>query len=116
MRILLIGATGQIGYSLPSVLSRTAHHITVLVRDQTKHSFPEHYRVLESRSFNRQAFRQALIGIDHVIYSAGLPEQYLPDTTVFDQVNLGLLKAFLAAVYGGLNTGEGVGLEFVIFS
>jgi len=95
MRIFLIGATGQIGYSLARMLSQTTHHITVLVRDQTKHRFPENYRVLESRSFNRQVFRQALSGIDHVVYCAGLAEQYMPDTTVFDRVNLDLLKPFL---------------------
>ena len=96
MRILLIGATGQIGYSLTKALAQTTHHITVLVRDRTKRPFPETVRVFESRSLNPQAFRQALGGIDHVIYSVGLPEQYMPDTNVFERVNLDLLKTFLA--------------------
>jgi nucleoside-diphosphate-sugar epimerase len=96
MRILLIGATGQIGYSLAKALAQTTHHITVLVRDRTKRPFPETVRVFESRSFNLQAFRRALSGINHVIYSVGLPEQYVPDTNVFERVNLGLFKAFLA--------------------
>ena len=96
MRILLIGATGQIGYSLAKALAQTTHHLTVLVRDRTKRPFPETVRVFESRSLNPQAFRQALSGIDHVIYSVGLPEQYMPDTNVFERVNLDLLKTFLA--------------------
>ncbi len=95
MRILLIGATGQIGYTLANALAQTMHHLTVLVRDRTKRQFPENCQVLESRSFNRRAFHQALSGIDHVIYSVGLPEQYAPDPNVFDRVNLDLLKAFL---------------------
>jgi nucleoside-diphosphate-sugar epimerase len=53
-------------------------------------------RVLESRSLDAQAFRKALSGIDHVIYSVGLPEQYAPDSGVFERVNLDLLKTFLA--------------------
>ncbi len=96
MHILLIGATGQIGYSLSKALTQTSHRVTVLVRDRTKQRFPEQFQVLESRSFDRQAFRRALNGIDHVIYSVGLPEQYLPDPSAFDRVNLGLLRVFLA--------------------
>ena len=98
MRILLIGATGQIGYSLAKMLPRTGHHITVLVRDKTKNVFPTNCQILESSSFNRQTFRQALIGIDHVIYSAGLPEQYVSDTNVFERVNLDLLKSFMVEI------------------
>ena len=95
MRILLIGATGQIGYSLVSALAQTSHPLSVLVRDRTKCPFPQTVRVLESRSFDAQAFRQTLSGIDHVIYSVGLPEQYVPDSGVFERVNLDLLKTFL---------------------
>ena len=96
MHILLLGATGQIGYSLARALAQTTHPLTVLVRDRTKHPFPQTVRVLESRSLDAQAFRQALSGIDHVIYSVGLPEQYVPDWRVFKRVNLDLLKIFLA--------------------
>ena len=96
MHILLLGATGQIGYSLARALAQTTHHLTVLVRDRNKHPFPQTVRVLESRSLNPQAFRQALSGIDHVIYSVGLPEQYAPDSGVFERVNLDLLRTFLA--------------------
>ena len=96
MRILLIGATGQIGYSLAKALSQTTHHITVLVRDRTKCLLPETVRVLESRALDPQAFRRAMSDIDHVIYSVGLPEQYMPDTSVFERINLGLFRVFLA--------------------
>jgi nucleoside-diphosphate-sugar epimerase len=95
VRILLIGATGQIGYSLVQALAQTTHQTTVLVRDGTKCRLPETVRVVESRAFNPQAFRQALCGIDHAIYAAGLPEQYVSDTNAFERVNLDLLKAFL---------------------
>ena len=96
MRILLIGATGQIGYSLAQALAQTTHHITVLVRDRSKRPFPKAVHVIESRALNPQAFCRALSGIDHVIYSTGLPEQYVPDTNVFERVNLDLFKTFLA--------------------
>ena len=96
MRILLIGASGQIGYSLASALAQTSHQLSVLVRDRAKPPFPQSVRVLQSRSLNPQAFRRALSDIDHVIYSVGLPEQYVPDSGVFERVNLDLLKIFLA--------------------
>lgn len=95
MRILIIGATGQIGYSLTKALAQTMHDLRILVRDRTKYLFPENCQVSESRSLDSQAFRQALNGIDHVIYSLGLPEQYQPDPNVFERVNLDLLKVFL---------------------
>ncbi len=95
MRILIIGATGQIGHSLTKALAQTMHDLRILVRDRTKHPFPENCQIFESRSFDSQAFRQALRCIDHVIYSVGLPEQYQPDPVVFERVNLDLLKAFL---------------------
>lgn len=95
MRILIIGATGQIGYSLFQALVQTTHQNTVLVRDRTKCRWPGAARVIESRKFTPQAFRQALCSIDHVIYAAGLPEQFVPDTNAFERVNLDLLKAFL---------------------
>jgi dihydroflavonol-4-reductase len=96
MRILLIGATGQIGYSLAQALAQTTHQVTVLVRDRTKRSFPKAVQVIESRALSPRAFRHALSGIEHVIYSVGLPEQYLPDANVFERVNLDLFKTFLA--------------------
>ena len=95
MRILLIGATGQIGYSLAKALTITMHDLRVLVRDRTNRRFPEDCQVFESPTLESQAFRRALTGIDHVIYSVGLPEQYQPDSVVFERVNLDLLKAFL---------------------
>ena len=68
MHILLLGATGQIGYSLSKALAPTSPRLTVLVRDRTKQRFPKDFRILESALFNGQAFRRAPNGIDHVTY------------------------------------------------
>lgn len=74
MRILVIGATGQIGYSLVQVLAKTSHKVTVLVRNRARCKFPERVRVLESPAFGAQAFRGAMGDVDHVVYTLGLPE------------------------------------------
>jgi nucleoside-diphosphate-sugar epimerase len=95
MRILVIGATGQIGYSLVQALTKTPHKITVLVRNRARRAFPVSVRILESPDFDAQAFHSAMHGLDHVIYTLGLPEQYVPDTALFEQTNVGLFRVFL---------------------
>ena len=96
--ILIIGATGQIGYTLTTALAKTEHQLSVLVRDGSRLTFPERVNVIESAVFDTAAFHRALTNIDHVIYGVGLPEQFLIDDTLFDQINRGLLQRFLAAL------------------
>jgi nucleoside-diphosphate-sugar epimerase len=98
MRIIVIGATGQIGYSLVNALRYTSHEITVLVRDRNRRSFPHGIHILESPVFNTEVFENALQDIVHVIYALGIPEQYQHDTGIFHAVNYDLLKTFLDAL------------------
>jgi dihydroflavonol-4-reductase len=95
MKVLLVGATGQIGYALTQALSKTGHQVSILVRDKNKLLFPASVRIIEFKEFTAAAFRQALVDVDHVIYGAGLPAQFLPDDTLFDRVNYALLERFL---------------------
>ena len=98
MRVLLIGATGQIGFALAEALSCTSHHTSVLVRDRGTLSFPPNISVLESKQFTTDAFYQALSAVDCVIYGVGLPEQFSLDDQLFHRVNFGLFKTFLEAL------------------
>lgn len=95
MKILLVGATGQIGYALARTLPAEGHELAVLVRDRDKLTFPPGVRVLDAPTFTAAAFRRALEGIDHVIYGVGLPEQFLLDIATFQRVNFDLLTVFL---------------------
>ena len=95
MNILLIGATGQIGYALANTLSRTSHQTSMLVRNNRSLAFPENISVLETQSFTEDAFIQALHDVECVIYGAGLPEQFSFDDRVFERVNYSLFKTFL---------------------
>jgi nucleoside-diphosphate-sugar epimerase len=95
MRILVIGATGQIGYSLVQALAKTSHSVTVLVRSRARRTFPENVSVLESPAFDAQAYRGAISDVDHVVYTLGIPEQYVPDTARFQRVNVELFRVFL---------------------
>jgi nucleoside-diphosphate-sugar epimerase len=95
MHLLLIGATGQIGTALAAAFARTGHAVSVLVRDPKRFAGPDTIRILAFPEFGADAFRTALSGIDHAIYGAGIPDQFLHDATLFDRVNVGLLKSFL---------------------
>ncbi len=98
MRLLVTGATGQIGYALVHALARTEHAVTVLVRDARKLPFPDNVRVIEHPQFTAEGFAAALEGVDHVVYGIGLPEQFRRDTAIFERVNVGLLETFLGAL------------------
>lgn len=99
MRILVIGATGQIGYALVPALVRVGHDVTVLVRNARKLPFPDNVTVMERKAFTAGSFAEALDGIEHVIYGVGLPEQFRFDTTAFERVNYTLFETFLSALH-----------------
>lgn len=100
MKILLIGATGQIGHALTKALAKTQHRISVLVRNKRKRSFPDNVNVIEAEKFTPASFRESLAGNEHVIYGVGLPDQFSLEKAVFDRVNYGLLESFLEVLRG----------------
>ena len=98
MNILLIGATGQIGYALALILAKNDHHLRVLVRDKKKLPFPSNVDVLASQQFTVEAYKRALENVDSAIYAVGLPEQFTLCNDSFERVNYGLLTKFLKAL------------------
>jgi nucleoside-diphosphate-sugar epimerase len=98
MNILLIGATGQIGYALARKLAATPHKLTVLVRVGARQGFAPGVRVIQAPVFDADVFAQALVGQDLVVYGIGLPEQYARDLDIFEQVNHRLFARFLGAL------------------
>lgn len=98
MRILLIGATGQIGSALLRVLAGTPHDVRALVRDESRVGPSQGVEILARRPFTQVVFERALEDVDHVIYGVGLPEQFVFDPSIFQRVNYGLLRQFLFAL------------------
>ena len=98
MKILLIGATGQIGYALVHALAKTGHEITALVRAVGNLSFPESITVVVEPNFTGAVFERLLPEADCAIYGVGLPEQFAFDKQIFERVNLKLLQTFLVAM------------------
>ena len=95
MKILMLGATGQIGHALAEALSRTEHEVSVMVRNARDLRFPDNVRVIQYPEFSADAFRAAMQGADHVIYGIGLPEQFTFNQEIFEKVNCALLRTFL---------------------
>jgi dihydroflavonol-4-reductase len=87
MKILLVGATGQVGYALTHALVAAGHDTTVLVRSAGQLVFPSGVHVVTEPRFTQDVFERLL-----------LPEQFTFDAGVFEQVNLNLFKTFLAAM------------------
>jgi nucleoside-diphosphate-sugar epimerase len=99
MNILLIGATGQIGFALARKLAASSgHKLTVLVRDGARLGFAPGVRVLQAPAFEGEVFARALAGQDLVVYSVGLPEQFVAEPDTFDRVNHRLFASFLQAL------------------
>ncbi|MEY4728911.1 MAG: putative dihydroflavonol-4-reductase, partial [Pseudomonadota bacterium] len=98
MKILLIGATGQVGYALTHALAAAGHDTTVLVRKVGELTFPKSVRVVAEPEFNEASFARLLPDIDCAIYGIGLPEQFTFDNKIFERVNLDLFKTFLTAM------------------
>jgi nucleoside-diphosphate-sugar epimerase len=97
MKVILIGATGQVGYALAPALIEAGHEVTVLVRDASRLPFSKSIRRVAVPEFDAEVFGRALRDVECAVYSVGLPEQFAFDTGVFDRVNRGLLTTFLSA-------------------
>jgi dihydroflavonol-4-reductase len=97
MNILLIGATGQIGYALSQALVDHGHRLTVLVRNDAL-SFAPGTRVVRAPEFTADTYTPLLADCDCAIYGVGLPEQFTFDASIFERVNLGLFQAFTQAL------------------
>ena len=98
MKILLIGATGQVGYALTHALVQAGHDTTVLVRSAGRLAFPAGVQVVTEANFTQEGFERLLPQVDCAVYGIGLPEQFTFDAGIFEAVNLNLLKTFLAAM------------------
>jgi dihydroflavonol-4-reductase len=98
MKILLIGATGQVGFALTHALAAAGHDVTVLVRKAGDLTFSKNVRVVTASEFKEATFAALLPNMDCAIYGIGLPEQFTFDSGIFDRVNLNLFKTFLAAM------------------
>ena len=102
---LVTGATGLIGHSVVRALAKNGETTTILVRTQAK---AERWlgdcnaTLLNGDLTDPATLEPALDGVDVVYHAAGIPEQWLPDSRLFHQVNV---KGTANLIEAALNAG-----------
>jgi dihydroflavonol-4-reductase len=99
---LVTGATGQVGHAIVQRLLARKRSVRVLARspERARQLLPD-CELAVGDVTDLESVRAALEAVDVVYHAAGLPEQWLPDTAAFEQVNFGgtrnLIEASIAA-------------------
>lgn len=106
MNVLVTGATGLIGNCLSRLLVLRGHTVRALVRDpeRARALLPAEVEIVPgdiTRPEHGVTLAGAMRGVDWVFHTAGMPEQWQRDETIFDRVNRGgaasVAEAALAA-------------------
>jgi nucleoside-diphosphate-sugar epimerase len=89
MRVLVTGATGLIGHAVARTLVARGHEVGALVRDveRARRLLPERVTPVPGDITRPDSLGPALVGVEWLFHSAGMPEQWQRDESVFDRVN-----------------------------
>ncbi len=87
---LVTGATGLVGHSIANALRLQGRDVRVMARDpeRARALVPEGCEVVAGDVTGASAVEAALTGCDEVFHSAGIPEQWLADSSRFQRVNV----------------------------
>lgn len=101
--VLVTGATGLIGNAVAKKLAARGTPVRALVRDldRAKKLLPPGIELARGDITDAASIAEAMHDVARVFHTAGMPEQWQRDDTVFDRVNRGgtvnVLEAALAA-------------------
>jgi dihydroflavonol-4-reductase len=89
MKVLVTGATGKVGNAVAQALVERGDDVRVLARspEAARSVLPADVEVMQGVVTERPTVEAAVAGCELVFNSVGLPEQWLPDPGVFEQVN-----------------------------
>jgi dihydroflavonol-4-reductase len=89
MRVLVTGATGKVGHAIASALLDTGDSVRALVRDPSRAAsvLPAGIEPHQGDVTDPDSLAGAVDGCEVVFNSMGLPEQWVRDVAIFDQVN-----------------------------
>lgn len=89
MRVLVTGATGKVGHAIASALLDRGDHVRGLVRDPKRAAsvLPAGIEPVKGDATDPESLAAAVEGCEQVFNAMGLPEQWVPDQAIFDQVN-----------------------------
>ncbi len=87
---LLTGATGTVGNAIAHLLVSRGRAVRALVRsaDRARACLPPAVELAEGDVTDARSVRQAMEGCGAVYHASGLPEQWLPDPSLFERVNV----------------------------
>lgn len=96
---LVTGATGLLGHAIVRELAATGASVRVLVRspERARAALPEGVELVVGDLLDPATLRAAVRGCELVYHAAGLPEQWLPDPTLFHRVNVEGVRHVLEA-------------------
>jgi dihydroflavonol-4-reductase len=89
MQVLVTGATGKIGHAIASALLDRGDQVRALVRDPKSAAsvLPAGVEPLLGDATDPSSLAVAVEGCELVFNSMGMPEQWVRDEAIFDQVN-----------------------------
>lgn len=89
-KTLVTGGTGLVGYTLIRALLKRKRTIRVLVRspDKARSMLPKNVEIVAGDITDLSSVQAAMEGCSHIFHAAGIPEQWLPDTKRFFDVNV----------------------------
>ncbi|MFC9324478.1 NAD-dependent epimerase/dehydratase family protein [Kitasatospora sp. NPDC057015] len=94
---LVTGATGTVGHPLARLLAERGVRVRALVRDPGRAVLPAGVEVWPGDLTEGGTLRAAVQGCDTVFHTAGLPEQWLRDRSLFGRVNVDGTRALVEA-------------------
>ena len=89
MRALVTGATGKVGHAIASALLDRGDRVRALVRDPKRAAgvLPAGIEPIRGDVTDPESLAAAAEGCELVFNSMGMPEQWVKDEAIFDQVN-----------------------------
>lgn len=99
MRTLVTGATGKVGNATARALIAEGHEVRALVvdPDMERADLPGGVDVVRGDVTDAASLERAVAGCEVVFDAMGLPEQWLPDSALFDRVNARGTEAVVVA-------------------
>jgi dihydroflavonol-4-reductase len=89
MRVLVTGATGKVGHAIASALLDRGDSVRALVRDPKRAAsvLPAGIEPIRGDATDPESLPAAVEGCELVFNAMGMPEQWVRDEAIFDQVN-----------------------------
>src|ERR1700752_4219198 len=96
---LLTGATGTVGNAIARLLLRRGRAVRALVRspERARACLAPEVELAEGDVTDAASVRAAMEGCAVVYHASGLPEQWLPDPSLFQRVNVEGTRHMIAA-------------------